>query len=248
MTNIKEWKKDDEDMIAVADAVSRGEIGGNNPPDAIDEATAPYADAIEEAQNWLDGEPVENEGQMKAVDALTKQIKDAIKDTKAGQKSESSPHFDAHKAAIARWKPTIDDLMLLSTGLVACVSGYKQKLADEKAAKQRKAWEEADKARREAERKASEAAVSDIAAQREAQTAAQAAIDAEKAAKAQTKDTVKGMRTTHHYEIEDGRACINWILQNDRDALTAFMDEYARKNHRNADIAGVKSWTTKEAF
>ena len=27
----------------------------NNPPDPIDEALAPYGDAIEEAQNWLDG-------------------------------------------------------------------------------------------------------------------------------------------------------------------------------------------------
>ena len=33
-------------------------IGHNNPPDPIDEALAPYVDAIEEAQNWLDGEPI----------------------------------------------------------------------------------------------------------------------------------------------------------------------------------------------
>lgn len=222
--------------------------GHNNPPDAIDEATAPYADAIAEAQNWLDGEPVENEGQMKAVDVLTKQIKAAIKDTVAGQKSESAPHFDAHKAAIARWKPTVDDLKLLMLGLVACVGPYKKKLADEKAEAQRKAWEQANIARKASEAALNAASASNIEAQREAQDLQQQAIDTQKAAQAQSKDTVKGIRTTHHYEIEDGRACINWILQNDRDALTAFMDEYARKNHRNADIAGVKSWTTKEAY
>jgi len=191
----------------------------NNPPNPIDEATAPYSDAIEEAQNWLDGALVENEAQMQEVDALLKQVKSAIKDTKAGQKSESAPHFDAHKAAIARWKPTIDDLTLLSSGLVACNATFKANLAAEKEAAKQKAWDEANAARLEAERKAREANASDIEAQREAQAAKQAAMDAEIAAKAQAKDTVKGMRTTHHYSIEDGRACINWILQNDRDAL-----------------------------
>jgi hypothetical protein len=220
----------------------------NNPPDPIDEATAPYADAISEAQNWLDGEPVENEGQMKAVDALTKQIKAAIKDTKAGQKSESAPHFDAHKAAIARWKPTIDDLTLLSTGLVACVSGYKQKLADEKAAEQRKAWEEADEARREAERLAREASASDIDAQREAQAAQQAAIETEKAAKTQAKDTVKGMRKVHKYEIIDHRAALHFIAKNYRDDMTAFVENWVQKNHKAVNIDGVEQRVEKEAF
>ena len=222
--------------------------GHNNPPDPIDEATAPYADAIDEAQNWLDGEPVENEDQMKAVDALTKQIKAAIKDTKAGQKSESSPHFDAHKAAIARWKPTIDDLTLLSTGLVACVSGYKQKLADEKAAEQRKAWDEANAARLEAERVAREAAASDIDAQRSAQAAQQAAMDAEKAAQAQAKDTVKGMRKVHKYEITDHRAALHFIAKNYRDDVTAFVENWVQKNHKTVDIDGVEQEITKEAF
>ena len=222
--------------------------GHNNPPDAIDEATAPYADAIAEAQNWLDGEPVENEGQMKAVDALTKQIKAAIKDTKAGQKSESAPHFDAHKVAIARWKPTIDDLTLLSTGLVACVSGYKQKLADEKAAAQRIEWEKANAAQKEAERLAREVSASDIEAQREAQAAQQAAMDAQKAAQAQSKDTVKGMRKVHKYEITDHRAALHFIAKNYRDDMTAFVENWVQKNHKTVNIDGVEQSITKEAF
>ena len=222
--------------------------GHNNPPDAIDEATKPYADAIEEAQNWLDGEPVENEDQMKAVDALTKQIKAAIKDTKAGQKSESAPHFDAHKAAIARWKPTIDDLTLLSTGLVACVGPYKQKLADEKAAEQRKAWQEAEDKRREAERKAAQANVSNIDDRRIAQAAQQAAMDAQKAAQAQSKDTVKGMRKAHKYEITDHRAALHFIAKNYRDDMTAFVENWVQKNHKTVNIDGVEQSISKEAF
>ncbi len=34
-------------------------IGHNNPPDPISEAIALWR-AIEEAQNWLDGEPIQN--------------------------------------------------------------------------------------------------------------------------------------------------------------------------------------------
>lgn len=221
--------------------------GHNNPPDAIDEVIASHADTLLEAENWADGELVDNEGQMQAVDLLTKEMKAAVKDAKGGQKSESAPHFDAHKAAIARWKPTVEDMQRLVDCLVAANAPFKAKLlADQKAA-ERAEWDKANAARLEAERLAREANASDVEAQREAQAAAQAAIDAEKAAKA-SKATVKGMRTVHHYEIEDGRLCINWILQNDRDALTAFMDNYAAKNHRTADIAGVKSWTTKESF
>lgn len=219
----------------------------NNPPDAIDEVIASHADVIEEAQNWTDGEAVENEGQMKAVDLLTKQMKAAKKDAVAGQKSESAPHFDAHKAAIARWKPTVEDFQSIIDCLVAANATFKaQLLADQKAA-ERAEWKKANDARLEAERLAAEANASDLDAQREAQAAQQAAMDAEKAAKA-SKASVKGMRTVHHYEIEDGRLCINWILQNDRDALTAFMNEYVSKHHRTANIHGVKSWQTKEAF
>ena len=39
-------------------------IGHNNPPDPIDVALAPYGYVIEEAGNWLDGEPVQYEYQL----------------------------------------------------------------------------------------------------------------------------------------------------------------------------------------
>ena len=55
----------------------------NNPPDPIDEALAPFGDTITEAEAWLDGSAVETEGQMKAVDALIKEIKAAKKAVEA---------------------------------------------------------------------------------------------------------------------------------------------------------------------
>lgn len=222
-------------------------IGHNNPPDPIDLAIEPFAAVIEEASNWTDGTPVENEAQMKAVDALIKEMKAAAKEVGKDRDAATKPLHDAWKAEIARWKPTIDDLDRITKCLVAAVDPFKRKLADEKAAAQRKAWEEANAARRAAEEAAAKANSADLDAQREIEAARQAAIDAEVAAKAQAKDTVKGMRTVHMHEVEDHRAALHWIARNDRDAITAFVDAYAAKHHRDKAIEGVRSWTEKKA-
>jgi len=101
----------------------------NNPPDPIDEALAPYGDVIEEAENWLDGSPVETEDQMKAVDALIKQMRSAKSDLAKAKKSATAPLHDAWKAEIARWKPTEDDVERRLKGLAAVVDPFKRKLA-----------------------------------------------------------------------------------------------------------------------
>lgn len=223
-------------------------IGGNNPPDPIDEAIAPYGDAIEEAQNWLDGTPIENEDQLKATDALLKTIKGALKDLNAARDEATKPLHEAWKAEVARWKPTQDDLDRIIKGLIACQDPFKRALAAQKEAEKRAAWEAAEKARREAEEAARAAQASDIAAQREAAEKAALAQRAAEEASAKQKDKVKGMRTVHRYEIEDHRAALHWIAQNDRDAMTAFIEAYVAKNHKDTEIAGVRRWTEKEAF
>lgn len=226
----------------------REAMGGNFPPSDIDEALAPYGDTISEAESWLDGALVENEGQMKSVDALTKGIKAALKAVTDGEKSAAAPLYDTWKAEKARWKPTIDDLTLISKSLVAAVAPFKAKLAAEKKAAERAAWEAADKARREAEAKAAAANAADIEAQREADEARQAAMDAQKAAQAQAKDTVKRMRKVTRYEITDHRAALHDIAANHRDAMTSFIEEFVRMNHKKMTIAGVRVWTEKVAF
>ena len=223
-------------------------IGHNNPPDPIDEALAPYGDAIDEVQNWLDGEPIENEDQLKATDALLKTIKQALKDLNTARDESTRPLHEAWKAEVARWKPTQDDLDRMIKGLIACQDPFKRKLAAEKEAQRRAAWEAAEKAKREAEDAARAAQASDIEVQREAARKAEEAQRAAEEASARQKDKVKGMRTVHRYEIEDHRAALHWIARNNRDAVTAFVEEYVAKNHKAADIDGVKQWTDKEAF
>jgi hypothetical protein len=225
-------------------------IGHNNPPDPLDEALKPYGDALSEAENWLDGTPVENEGQMKAVDALLRQIKAAEKAVKDAEDSAAKPLYDAWKAAKARYAPTLDDLTRLKKGLVSIVDAFKRKLAAEKAEAERKARAEAEAARRAAEEAARQASASDIEAQRKAAEAKQAADLAQAQAAAAAKDTVKGMRKVTKYEITDHRALLHWIAKNDRDAITAFVEDYAQKNYkRGAQAAdGLRVWEEKEAF
>ena len=224
-------------------------IGHNNPPpDPMDEALAPYSDAIEEAQNWLDGKAIENEEQLCATDELLKTIKTALKDLNAARDEATKPLHEAWKGEIARWKPTQDDLDLIVKGLVAAQDPFKRALAAKKEAEKREAWEAANKARQEAEEAARTAQASDIEAQRDAAHKAALAQQALEDASAKQKDKVKGMRTVHHYQIKDHRAALNWIAKNDRDAVTAFIEAYVGKNHKDKQIEGVKTWTEKEAF
>lgn len=231
----------------MTDTNPRAVIGGNNPPDPVEVTLAPFDDALAEAANWLDGEPVTNAEQMKAVDALAKQVKAARKAIKEARDAATGPLHEAWKAEVARWKPAEDDLDRITKGLAAIVSDYKRKLAEEQEAARRAAYEEAERKKAEAEAAARAADAGNIEAQRQAAEAKQAAIDAAKQA-SKTKVEVRGLRTVHRYEITDHRAALNWIAKNDRDALTAFIEEYVSKNHRDKEIAGVRTWTEKVAF
>lgn len=223
-------------------------IGHNGPPDPLDDALAPYSDAIEEAQNWLDGTKVENEDQMKAVDALLRDIKAAAKAVDTARDAEAKPLHDAWKACIARFTPTQDDLNRIKKGLVAVVDAFKRRIAAEKAEAERKARAEAEAARRAAEEAARAASDADLDAQRKVARLMAEAKAAQATLTVTQRDKVKGLRTVTRYEIEDHRAALHWIAKNDRDAMTAFVDEYVRRNHTTASIDGVQVWQDREAF
>ena len=227
----------------------RAMIGGNNPPDPIDTITAPFEAYRSEAENWLDGEPVENEAQMEAVDALRKQMRQWRLDLEKGQKSATAPLHDAYKAELERWKPTIEDAKRIEGCLVAAVDGFKRKLAAEKADAERQARAEAERKMREAKEAAAKADAADLEAQRAADNAKREAEAAVAAARAAANDTVKGLRNVTRYQITDHRALLNWIARNDRDAVTAFIEDWASKNHKTASAPdGLDVWQEKEAF
>lgn len=225
------------------------QIGHNMPPDPIDEALAPFGDTISEAENWLDGQKVETEAQMKAADALLKGVKAARKAVDDAREVATKPLHDAWKGEVARWKPTQDDLDRLAKGLAALVNDFKVALAAQKES----ARKEAERLAFEESRKAAEAArqadASNIEATRAAAAAMDAAEAAQRAAMAAAKDTVKGLRTVTKYQITDHRALLNFIAKTARDDVTAFIEEWARKNHKQFTGAdGLHVWTEKEAY
>lgn len=223
-------------------------MGHNNPPDPIDQINAAFDDERQEAENWLDGSPVENEAQMQAVDALRKAMRQWRLDLERGQKSAAAPLHDAWKAALERWKPTIEDAKRIEAGLVAAVDGFKRKLAAEKAEAERKARADAEAKARAAREAALAAEAAKLEAQREAARLQAEAEDAAKAAAKASKQQVKGLRTVTRYEITDHRALLLWIMKNDRDAVTAFIEEYARKEHTVLGAAeGINVWQEKVA-
>lgn len=205
-------------------------IGHNRAPDPIDEAMVPFDDMITEAANWLDGTLVENEAQMKAVDALIKGMKSARKAVDDARDLSTKPLHEAWKTEIARWKPTQDDLDLQIKGLVALVDGFKRQLAAEKEVARKAAWEAAEIARREAEAKVALADAGNIEAQREAHAALEAADYARAKAAVAQKDTVKGLRWYDCHELLDMRAAVNWVATNDKPAMAAFVEAYVAKN------------------
>lgn len=227
----------------------RAVIGGNSPPDPIDTLTAPYAATIEEATNWLDGTPVTNEAQMKAVDALRAEMRQWRLGLEQGQKDATKPLYEAYKTELDRWKPTIEDAKRIEAGLVAVADGFKRKLAAEKEAARKQAEADAWEKTRAAQEAARLADAGNIEATR---AAAQAMADAEAAQAAAAlagKDTVKGLRTVTRYEITDLRALLHYIAKNHRDDLTAVIEEWARKHHKefpNAD--GLRVWIEKTAY
>lgn len=202
----------------------------NNPPSPIDEALAPFGDVISEAETWLDGQAVENEGQMKAVDVLIKGTKAALKSVKEAEESESKPIYDQWKNKKAEYAPTITDLDRIVKGLVGIVDGFKRKLAAEKEA----ARKAAEKAAWEATRKGQEAAravdATNIEAVRQADEAKRAAEDAQRAAMAAKADTVKGLRNYDVTEVLDPTGYARWLWMNDKEALVEWMTEHARRN------------------
>ena len=223
-------------------------IGHNSPPDPIDEALAPFDDIITEAGNWLDGSAVETESQMTAVDLLIKGMKAAKKAVEAADESATKPMYDAWKAEKARFKPTLDDLDMQVKGLVAAVDTFKRKLFAEREAARKEAERRAWEATRAAEQAARTAAASDIEAKRAAAAAMALAEAAQRASAAADKDTVKGLRTITHYEITDDRALLHFIAKHARDDITAFISEWARKNHKQFSHAdGLRVWQQKEA-
>ena len=224
----------------------RAVMGGNNPPEPIDVAKEELRPVREEIELWTDGTFVEDEGQLDHTNQLIKDLSAAEKAVIKYREAVVKPLHDAWKAAVAQWKPIIDDMDRLNKCLLAAQAPFKKKLADEIEAKRKAAWEEARRLEREAEAAQAKVSPTDIDAVREAEAAKQAAQEAKNAASKAQREKVTGFKTVHHTEIEDMQAALNWIAKNDKPALITFVEQYVAKSPRDVSINGVKRWETKE--
>lgn len=228
-------------------------IGHNNPPDPIDEVLSGFSDAIEESQNWLDGARVETLDQMNAVDVLAKQIRSARAAVDKARDEATKPLHDAWKSEVARWKPTQDDLDRIQKGLAKIVNDFKAAEKARRDAAEAEAKRIADEKARAAHEAAMQIDAGNIESVRAADAAKReaviAAAETRKAA-AQAK-AVKGLRTVTKWAyktdpVEDPRGArrpaLGWIAAHDPDAITAFVDDYVRRNHSTCKIAGVSVW------
>jgi len=227
----------------------RAVIGDNAPPSPMETCASLHNGVISEAQNWCDGEPVTTEAQMHAVDAVLKAFKTYRSALDKAAKEQTAPLHTVWKAEVAAVKAYTDDADRLQAALVACVGPFKTKLAAEKAEADRIAQAAAWEATRNAREAAASVNVADIEQAREAAVIMAEAEELQRLANAAKKDVVRGMRTVTHYEVTDHKALLNWIAKNARDDMTAFIDAWAKANHKPDPSAdGLRVWTTKEAF
>lgn len=223
-------------------------IGHNNPPSPAQELTVELDSLMVEAKNWLDGTPVQNEGQMAAVEKLVAMSKDITKRAKATKEEEYRPHKEAGDKVVATWKPILDDTKKITDGCNAILSKFKADLAAKKAAEARAIKEKAERELEEARKAAATVDKGDLEARQQADDQALAARQQMAAAQKHSKEAhVKGLRTVTEYVVVDGRACINWIATHDKEAVQNFMNEYARRKGHLTPIAGVEKQSRKVA-
>lgn len=195
-------------------------------------------DAYSTAQDFLDGKLIENQGEADAIGRIVSEVKKIKRDADAARADEKAPYLAAGKAVDEKWRPLTDRADTIIKAAQQPLTVYLNKLAAEQAEQQRLAGEEAA-------RKAQEA----IAAQREASgsgsieaverakalqdEADAAAKDANRAGKAKAHiaglDRAVGLRTYKIATVVDRKKLLEWVMWNDAAALTAWLEEYARK-------------------
>ena len=218
-------------------------IGHNNPP--AHEAMAIH---VEELFNLVsdttEGAEVTTDEQETALDALLDDVRKTAKDAEAKRKAEKDPHLKAGKQVDANWKPIKDRLDAVAREIKTLLTPYR-------VAKQ--------KAKEDAERKArEEAEAKEAAAQAKLQEPEhlQARFDAEEELKQARKlkatangsaREATGLRTYKVVTVTDKRAALNWIAKHNPDALTEFVETYARQNAVNTPMDGVDVTEEKRA-
>ena len=79
----------------------------NRPPDPFEGFKLELDSLFEEAQNYLDGQPIENQEQAADISRILSRLRKATKDADDYRKAEKRPHDEAAAAVQAKWNPPI---------------------------------------------------------------------------------------------------------------------------------------------
>lgn len=192
-------------------------------------------DLYAEAANFVDGAPVETQGQADALATIITSAKQIRKDADAARKDEKQPHDDAAKAVQEKWKPVLTKVEDVIAAVQKPLTAW---LQAQEAERERIAQE----TRAEADRLAAEAvaaaktsgSLTDLTATRELQDAAvKAGKDAKRAAKAKSHvqggGRAIGLRAYWQAEMTDSAAALRWARETHPDDLKEFLRELAGK-------------------
>lgn len=182
-------------------------IGDNKPPSNYEMVSAEINDLYDEAKNWIDGDPIENQGTADQIETLMAMIKEAHKKADEYRKEEVQPYDEAktkiqekYNLLIGTTKTVTGKAVLALAACQEALTPWKQKLQAQKEEEARLAREEAERLQREADEALKAASLED---KEKAQELAKQAQQATKAFKRAAKDNVKGLRTVWDVVIKD---------------------------------------------
>lgn len=213
-------------------------IGHNS--DAFTVARDTIADAVGEAREWLDGQPVADKDQADGLAHLLDMLRKAHKAADEARKMEAKPFDDGKAEVQARYKPLLTDAERAIDAVKAALAKWQaaeQRRADEAARAAREAAEQAQREAEEARRAADLANLAEReAAERklaEAEALAKAADKAE-AAPVGAKGAFATRRTalivTHvPVAVSDGPAALKWCKEHRPHELRAALIEIVRQ-------------------
>lgn len=221
---------------------------GHNAPPPFEAWSLHIEDLFKLVSDTTAGGTVQNDEQEAALDALLDDFRKARKAADTERAAEKKPHDDAAKAVQVRWKPLLDKCDMAAEEIKRLQTPYRT-------AKQRAKDEAARKAREEAEAKRLEAEAAlrqsdDLEARFEAEETLKQAQKL--AAVANRIDrTATGLRTHWEAEITDRKAALLHYLKEQPEAFASLIQELADRDARNEatrrDIPGVIFHERKKA-
>ena len=229
----------------------------NAPADPFVLISESINDLLLEAENFLDGSPIETEEQEAAVASILTRLRREANAADDQRKAEKKPHDDAAKAVQTKWTPLLSKADLA----VQCAKNALAAFLQKKEAAQRAAVEAAtEEARRQAEaaaQAAQQAKPDDLAGRQTARILQENAAAAEKQAARLARKPVQakggeravGLRSVWTPTLTDPVAALKHYREREPDELKIWLVEQASKDVRSGarSIPGFTITETRTA-